>query len=135
MGGKFKFKNVTTQEELTTNRSLVMYENIDCDPGSYTFDSNIPRQLINSTINKELIPFIMKLSVRQIKLFHNIILFILFIYQIINIKFIQFIPRFSIYITCSNCINFLRKSILFSPEITSSRFHLTFILFFFPFSK
>jgi hypothetical protein len=65
--GKFKFKNVTTQEDLTTNRSLVMYENIDCDPGSYTFDSNIPRQLINSTINKELIPFIMKLSVRQIK--------------------------------------------------------------------
>ena len=44
-----------------------MYENIECDSGKYSFDSNIPKQLINSTINKELIPYIMKMKLTQIK--------------------------------------------------------------------
>jgi superfamily II DNA or RNA helicase len=65
--GSFKFKNVKSGEELITNKLLVMYENVKCDPGSYSFDSKIPKQLINSTINNELIPFIMKMSVKQLK--------------------------------------------------------------------
>ena len=65
--GKFNFKNVSTSKEIRLNRSHVMYENVDCDSGTYTFDSSIPKKLINSAINKEFIPFIMSLTIKQIK--------------------------------------------------------------------
>jgi superfamily II DNA or RNA helicase len=62
----FKFKNVVTSEEITLNKSLILSENIVCGNGEYSFE-NIPLKIVNLTLNKELIPQLMKLPVSVIK--------------------------------------------------------------------
>jgi superfamily II DNA or RNA helicase len=64
---KYTFKNILTSEEIKLKKSLVVFENINCGSGDYTFDGSIPKSIINNTLNKELIPQLMKLNIAQIK--------------------------------------------------------------------
>jgi hypothetical protein len=62
----FTFKNVSTSEEFTLNKSLIISENIQCQNGEYSF-TNIPEKIVRLTINKELIPQLMNLPLGVIK--------------------------------------------------------------------
>jgi len=60
----FRFKNGS--EEITLNKSLIVSENIQCGQIKYSFE-NIPQKIVNLTLNKELIPQLMKLPMNVIK--------------------------------------------------------------------
>ena len=62
----FRFRNTVTSEEITLNKSLILSENIVCGNGDYSFD-NIPSKIVNLTLNKELIPQLMRLPISTIK--------------------------------------------------------------------
>ena len=65
----FKFKNTTTGELLVLNKSLILSENINCnDNPEYSFE-NIPKQIVDLTINKELIKYLMKIDIGTLKKF------------------------------------------------------------------
>jgi superfamily II DNA or RNA helicase len=64
-----EFVNIDTGAELTVkSSSLVIMENNDCAAGDieYSFDS-IPESIVNLTINKEMIPFFMKIKLNDLK--------------------------------------------------------------------
>ena len=62
----FTFRNTVTSEEITLNKSLILSENITCGNGEYSF-KNIPPRIVNLTLNKELIPQLMRLPISVIK--------------------------------------------------------------------
>jgi superfamily II DNA or RNA helicase len=62
----FRFRNTVTSEEITLNKSLILSENIICGNGDYSFE-NIPPKILNLTLNKELIPQLMRLPLSVIK--------------------------------------------------------------------
>jgi len=64
--GSFNFKNVKTGKTVQFNSKLTVLENVKCDQSKYIFE-NIPRKIVNLTLNKELIPQLMKLKLREIK--------------------------------------------------------------------
>jgi hypothetical protein len=51
------------------NKSLLVNENIQCGKNMYAFDSKIPHQIINVTLNKELSFILMKKSIRELQEF------------------------------------------------------------------
>jgi len=56
----FIFTNTLTGEQKKINKSLIVSENIKCDnEKEYTF--KFPEKIVNLTINKELLPFLLKL--------------------------------------------------------------------------
>ena len=63
----FKFKNIATGDEIELNKSLIIAENIDCSISKYSFE--FPQKIINLTFNKELTPFLFKMSERQLSTF------------------------------------------------------------------
>ena len=51
------------------NKSLILSEDIDCGNNpEYSFE-NIPKQIVDLTINKELIKYLMKIDINKIKKF------------------------------------------------------------------
>jgi hypothetical protein len=56
-------------KRLKLNKSLLVNENIQCDKNIYAFDSKIPQQIINLTLNKELSYILMKKPVRELQEF------------------------------------------------------------------
>lgn len=63
------FVNMETSEPLRVkSESLVIMENNDCDAGNveYSFE-NIPESVVNLTINKEMIPVLMKIPLIKLK--------------------------------------------------------------------
>ena len=65
--GLFKFQDTDTGEILELNKKLIVSEDIQCDlnGGDYIFN-NIPAKIVNSTINKEFIPYLMKIDFKKI---------------------------------------------------------------------
>jgi len=66
---KMLFKNVVTGEEIRINKSLIVTENIDCKQIDYSF--KFPEIIVNLTLNKELIPLMMKMDKFKILEFFN----------------------------------------------------------------
>jgi len=64
--GEYSFRNKTSNQKITLNKSLIVLEDINCTSGDYSI-SNIPEQIRTLSINKELIPYLMKMSIREIK--------------------------------------------------------------------
>jgi len=62
----FTFRNNLTSQEITLNKSLILPENIKCGNVDYSF-TNIPPKIVNLTLNKELIPQLMRLDISVIK--------------------------------------------------------------------
>ena len=60
----FEFKDA--KGTFKVNKSLILSENIECDAVDYSFDSKLPKDVINLTINKELIPYLLKLNKNKI---------------------------------------------------------------------
>jgi hypothetical protein len=64
----FRFRSLSTNEEITLNKSLIVPENINCEAPKYSFTTeNIPSELITMSLNKELIPYLMRLKLSDIK--------------------------------------------------------------------
>ena len=65
---QYNFKNKETGEIITLPSSLIFPENIDCVAGDikYSFE-DIPEKVKNMTLNKELIPFLMKMKLEEFK--------------------------------------------------------------------
>ena len=63
----FKFVDSTGKEIVL--RSLLINENIDCKITNYAFDIKIPPQIIQWTLNKELISILMKKPVKELQEF------------------------------------------------------------------
>ena len=59
---KFEFER--DGKVIKLNKSLIIYENIDCKVESYTF--KFPKEIVNLTINKELIQFLFKMKDKEI---------------------------------------------------------------------
>jgi hypothetical protein len=66
--GILSFKDITTGEFLKLKRSLIISEGIVCENLNYSF-TNLPRKIINLTINKELIKYLIKVDIKTIKKF------------------------------------------------------------------
>ena len=66
----YNFTDVVTGETLKIPKSLIVSEEIDCDAGNieYSFE-NIPEQIVDLTINKELAKYIKKIDINQLKRF------------------------------------------------------------------
>jgi hypothetical protein len=64
----FEFENILTKKVITTNKYLIIKENIECDSGKvdYSFDK-VPESLKKITINNSLIPRLMNTDLRIIK--------------------------------------------------------------------
>jgi hypothetical protein len=64
----FEFENVVTKKLITTNKYLIIKENIDCDSGKieYSFDK-VPEPLKKITVNNSLIPMLMSTDLGKIK--------------------------------------------------------------------
>ena len=55
------------------NKLLIVSENIKCQAVDYAFNSKLPREIINLTINKELIPYLKKMKKEEIlQYLHNV---------------------------------------------------------------
>ena len=66
--GQYTFRNLETNDDTTINKSLIVSENIVCSVPKYSFDtSKIPPQMVNITLNKELIGILMKMKLKDIK--------------------------------------------------------------------
>ena len=65
----FSFKNIITGNQITVNKSLIVSEKIDCKSTNYKFD--FPSVIVDITLNKELIPFLLKLDKSKIINFFN----------------------------------------------------------------
>jgi hypothetical protein len=64
-----EFKN-EEGETVTLPRSLIIHEQINCSSDQvYSFNSSIPKSIVDLTINKEYIPFLQKISLDKIKQF------------------------------------------------------------------
>jgi superfamily II DNA or RNA helicase len=61
----FEFTN-KNDEIVTFNKSLIIPENINCEAVNYAFDNKLPREIINLTINKELLFYLKKLKKKEI---------------------------------------------------------------------
>jgi hypothetical protein len=61
----FEFTN-ENDKTLTFNKSLILPENINCEAVNYAFDNKLPKEIINLTINKELLPYLKKLKKKEI---------------------------------------------------------------------
>lgn len=72
--GKYRFRNMDTGEESSINHSLIVPENINCGIPKYSFNTeHIPPEIINVTINKEFIPLLMEMKLKDIKnYFYNV---------------------------------------------------------------
>ena len=66
--GKYEFKDILTGEVVRLKKSFIIPEGIECENIDYSF-SHLPRQIINLTLNKELIKYLMKLDIKVIKKF------------------------------------------------------------------
>jgi len=64
--GLFQFKEISTGEIINFKKTLIIPEGIECENIEYSF-TNMPRKIINLTINKELIKYLMKVDVRIIR--------------------------------------------------------------------
>ena len=66
----FNFISMDTLENYKINKNLIIPEDNDCEAGNidYSF-TNIPEKIVNLTINKELIKYIMKIPLKDIKKF------------------------------------------------------------------
>jgi len=62
----YNFKNTVTNVEIKLNKSLLLLENIDCKILNYNFE-NLPPKIVDLTLNKELIPQLMKLPLKKIR--------------------------------------------------------------------
>ena len=64
-----EFVNIFNSEKLTlTNKSLIIMEDIDCNAGNVDYSFNgIPEKIVNLTINKEMIPLLMKIPLSTLK--------------------------------------------------------------------
>lgn len=62
-----QFKNISTDETVTFPKSLIVPENIYCNVENYSFDSTLPRPIVNLTINKEFIKYLKQLPLEIIK--------------------------------------------------------------------
>jgi hypothetical protein len=64
-----EFKN-EEGETVTLPRSLIIHEQINCSSDQvYSFNSSIPKSIVDLTINKEYIPFLQKINFEGIKQF------------------------------------------------------------------
>jgi len=61
--GSFVFKNTTTGESKTI-KNLIVPEKIKCDTTKYSF--SFPQEIVNLTINKEMIPMLFKMGERRL---------------------------------------------------------------------
>ncbi len=64
-----RFKNIITGEVVSLNKSLIVSENIDCKVPEYKF--SFPKGIIDCTLNKELIPLLLKMNKNTIIEFFN----------------------------------------------------------------
>lgn len=68
---EYTFKNNVTSETVKINKSLIVSENINCETAPYSF--SFPEKIVNLTINKELIPFLLKINKMKIlEFFYNV---------------------------------------------------------------
>ena len=68
--GIYEFKN--NSRTLKLNTSLILPENIKCEAEEYTF--RFPKKLVDLTINKQMIPYLVKMVERDKTLFFSILL-------------------------------------------------------------
>jgi len=66
----FLFKNTLSGEEKTINKSLIVSENIDCGKNP-VYQFKFPELIANMSLNKELIPFLLKMDKYLIVEFFN----------------------------------------------------------------
>ena len=66
LSGLFRFQNKETGEIITLPDSLIISENINCENIDYSFNF-IPEKIKNMTLNKELIPNLMKIKLEDFK--------------------------------------------------------------------
>ena len=66
--GLYKFKEIDTGITTRMPTSLIVPEDIKCESLNYSF-SELPRQVVNLTINKELSKYLMKMDIELIKKF------------------------------------------------------------------
>ena len=66
LSGLFRFQNKETGEIITLPPSLIISENINCEAIDYSF-TDIPEKIKNMTLNKELIPLLMKIKLEDFK--------------------------------------------------------------------
>jgi hypothetical protein len=66
----FLFKNTFSGEEKTINKSLIVSENIDCGKNP-VYEFKFPELIANMSLNKELIPFLLKMDKYLIVDFFN----------------------------------------------------------------
>jgi superfamily II DNA or RNA helicase len=62
----FKFKS--QNQTIVLNKSLLFLENIKCDSSDYAFE-NLPQKIIEQTLNKELLPILIKKPLSELQLF------------------------------------------------------------------
>jgi superfamily II DNA or RNA helicase len=66
--GKYRFRNMDTSEVRSINTSLIVPENINCGVPKYSFNTeHIPPEIISMSINKEFIPILMSMKLKDIK--------------------------------------------------------------------
>jgi len=63
----YTFISKTTGTKIKMNKSLIISEQINCQDLDYSFQ--FPKEIVDLTINKELIPFLLKLNKQQIEQF------------------------------------------------------------------
>ena len=61
--GVYSFKNTVTKQTKTI-KNLIVPEKIDCTSTDYSF--SFPKEIVNLTINKELIPYLFKMGERKL---------------------------------------------------------------------
>ena len=67
------FEFVNENGIVKLNKLLIVSENIKCQAVDYAFNSKLPREIINLTINKELIPYLKKMKKEEIlQYLHNV---------------------------------------------------------------
>ena len=71
----YTFKSLNDGSILKTNTSLILSENIKCEAEKYTF--RFPKKLVDLTINKQMIPYLVKMVDSDKTLFFSILLSII----------------------------------------------------------
>jgi len=66
----FEFKNLQTNEDKKINKSLILSENINCEI-SELYSFKFPQPIVNLTLNKQLVPFLLKMNKIKILEFLN----------------------------------------------------------------
>ena len=69
----FEFIKLKDDSIVKLNKSLIIPENITCEDGNYKFDGEIPQEIVRLSLNKELIPLLMQMTLQDFKnYFYNI---------------------------------------------------------------